>query len=199
MQAPMLIQALTALLLAVAALYLLMLRPWRLARLYRRRVPSVDGLFVLAFALGLASLHAAAPFENTALRLVQYTDLPETLLAIDLQIQAIERWPQEVWADLMARLGWNEPEPQLAPEPPQPGWVTETVLPSVLTVVETLLRGFVYWGSLVLIAVCLAVRLAIGLVRGIRKRSRGTNEAELEAEVSRLQEKIATLETKLVD
>lgn len=195
----MLIKVLTGLLLAGAGLYLLVLRPWRLERLLDGRVPSVDGLFLLALVMGLASLHSGPPFEQVSLRLVEYTELPETLMEVDLQIQAIERWPQEVWADLMARLGWDEPEPQLAPEPPQPGWVTETVLPSVLTVVETLLRGFVYWGSLVLIAVCLAVRLAIGLVRGIRKRSRGTNEAELEAEVSRLQEKIATLETKLVD
>ena len=199
MQAPMLIQALTALLLAVAALYLLMLRPWRLERLYRRRVPSVDGLFVLAFALGLASLHAAAPFENTAMRMVQYTDLPETLLAIDLQIQAIEAWPEQAWNELMIRLGLEDPEPLLAPEPPEPGWVTEMVLPSVITVLETMLRGFVYWGSLVMMAVCLAVRLAIGLVRRIRNISTRTPDLALEGEVDRLKEKVATLEAKLVE
>ena len=55
MEAVMLIRALTILLLAVAALYLLLLRPWRLQRLYHGRVPSVDGLFVVGLALGLAA------------------------------------------------------------------------------------------------------------------------------------------------
>ena len=131
--------------------------------------------------------------------MVEYTELPETLMEVDLQIEAIEQWPQEVWSDLMARVGWDDPEPRLQPEPPEPGWVTETVLPSVLAVIETILRGFVYWGSLVLMAICLAVRLAIGLVRSVRNKSGRSNEQNLEAEVSRLEEKIATLETKLVD
>ena len=195
----MLIKALTALLLAGTGLYLLLLRPWRLERLIRGRVPSVDGLFLLALIMGLASLHSGPPFEQVALRMVEYTDLPETLLEIDLQIQAIEQWPQQVWADLMARLGWDNPEPLLRSETPEPGWVTESVLPSVLAVIETILRGFVYWGSLVLMAVCLAVRLAIGLVRSVRNRSDRTNEKKLEGEVTRLEEKIATLETKLVN
>ena len=195
----MLIKALTILLLAGAGFYLLVLRPWRLQRLVDGRVPSVDGLFLLALIMGLASLHSGPPFEQMTVRMIEYTDLPETLLEIDLQIQAIEQWPQEVWADLMGRVGWDEPEPLLRPEAPEPGWVTETVLPSVLTVIETLLRGFVYWGSLVLMAVCLAVRLAIGLVRSVRNRSGRTNEKQLEVEITRLEEKIATLETKLVD
>ncbi|MFL2936182.1 MAG: hypothetical protein ACJZ7Z_05565 [Myxococcota bacterium] len=199
MEAATLIKALTALLLAGAGLYLLILRPWRLERLVRGRVPSVDGLFLLALVMGLASLHSGPPFEQVALRMVEYTELPETLMEVDLQIEAIEQWPQQVWSDLMARVGWDDPELRLQPEPPEPGWVTETVLPSVLAVIETILRGFVYWGSLVLMAVCLAVRLAIGLVRSVRNKSGRANEQNLEAEVSRLEEKIAILETKLVD
>ncbi len=197
MEAATLSKALTVLLLTGALLYLLPLRPWHLKRLYLGRVPSVDGLFVIALALGLAALHAAAPFEQVALRIVEYTSLPETLLEIDLQIQFLEQWPEQVWNDLTIRLGWNEPPPLLSPGAPEPGWVTEAVLPGVVGVVEVMLRGFVYWGSLILMAVCLAIRLAVALIRSIRNRSASQAQAAIEGQLAKLEEKIATLEQRL--
>ena len=197
MEAATLSKALTASLLAGALLYLLILRPWHLKRLYLGRVPAVDGLFVIALALGLAALHSSAPFEQVALRIVEYTNLPETLLEIDLQIQFLEQWPEQVWNDLTVRLGWNEPAPLLNPEVPEPGWVTEAVLPGVVSIVEFMLRGFAYWGSLILIAVCVAIRLAVGLIRSIRNRSASQAQAAIEVQFAKLEEKIATLEQRL--
>jgi hypothetical protein len=100
-------------LLILAALYALSLRPWRPIRMFRNRVVLVDALFVCSLAVGWASLHHPAPFVDTAQFLVDQTDLPETLEAIDDRIEEIEELPEQLWRDLKERLG-------LAVEPPAP-------------------------------------------------------------------------------
>jgi hypothetical protein len=167
MEATLLGKALTGLLLALAATYVLFLRPWRPRRLWERRVPAVDGLFVLALATGLVAIHVDPPFERIATVLVAQTDLPETLAGVDARIREVEELPERIWSDITARLGWTDAPPPAADPEPTVGPVTTAVLPALTAVVEVLVRAFVYWGCLIALAVCLVMRLAVGMTRAV--------------------------------
>lgn len=167
MEATLLGKTLTAVIAGIALVYGVFLRPWRPRRMWARRVPAVDLLFVAALAIGLAAVHWPAPFERAARVLIDLTDLPGTLSGIDQRIRDIEELPDRIWSDLTTRLGWatEPPPPDLAE--PAPGPVTGRVLPALTGVVEVLVRAFVYWGSLIVLSLCLVVRLAVGLTRTV--------------------------------
>ncbi|MFP6639435.1 MAG: hypothetical protein VCC04_04255 [Myxococcota bacterium] len=197
MEASILGKLLTALLLLGALVYLSFLRPWRPQRLWERRTPAVDLLFVAALAMGLAALHAEAPFPQAARRVVEMTELPETLWEVDLEIQLLRQWPEQRWNELTTRLGWDDPEPLEEGLAAEEAWISNAVLPSVIAVVEVLLRGMVYWGSLMVMVVCQAIRLAVGLTRAIRNHGARGAEVAIDSQIARLEQKIATLETRL--
>jgi len=167
MEATLLGKTLTGVIAGIGLLYLLFLRPWRPRRMWVRRVPAVDLLFVAALAIGLAAVHWPTPFERAAVVLIGQTDLPGTLSGVDVRIREIEQLPERIWSDLTTRLGWaKEPPPPDLTEP-VPGPVTGRVLPALTAVVEVLIRAFVYWGSLIALSLCLVVRLAVGLTRTV--------------------------------
>lgn len=197
MEATLLGKVLVGGLAAVAIVYLLMLRPWRPRRMWARRAPAIDLLFLGALAVGLAAVVGAPPFERIALVLVEQTDLPETLGAIDDRIREVETLPEQIWADLTARFGWSdEPPPEVA-LPDEPGVVSGAVLPSVVAVVEVLIRAFVYWGSLISLAVCLVMRLVVGVKRAVSAAVARPSHADLmlEGRVAELEELVVTLRT----
>ncbi len=197
MEATLLGKALTALIAAIGLLYLLFLRPWRLRRLWDRRVPAVDALFIVALAIGLAAVRWPPPFERIAVVLIDQTDLPETLADVDLRIREIEQLPERIWNDLTTRLGWTGEAAVPMPVDDEPGLVTTTVLPALTAVVEVLVRAFVYWGSLIALALCLVVRLAVGLTRSVVAAvpKRTPPDRMLEGRISELEETILTLRT----
>lgn len=194
MEATLLGKALTASLAALGLVYLLFLRPWRPRRLWARRVPAVDALFVLALAIGLAAVHWPPPFERVAVLLIDQTDLPETLSGIDLRIREIEQLPERIWNDLTVRLGWTTAPESPAPIETAPGPVTTRVLPALTAVVEVLVRAFVYWGSLITLSLCLVVRLAVGLTRSVVAAvPERRPDRMLEGRIAELEELVLTL------
>jgi len=193
MEATLLGNLLVAALAAVAVLYLLLLRPWRPRRMWARRALSIDLLFVAALGLGVAAVVGSAPFEGVATMLVDQTDLPATLTAIDARILEVEALPERIWNDLTARLGWTD-EPPLPPPDPGPGVVAGAVLPSVVAVVEVLVRAFVYWGCLISLAVCLVMRIVVGVKRAVSAAvSAPSPDAMLEGRISELEEVVLSL------
>lgn len=184
-------------LLILAALYALSLRPWRPIRMFRNRVVLVDALFVCSLAVGWASLHHPAPFVDTAQFLVDQTDLPETLEAIDDRIEEIEELPEQLWRDLKEHLG-------LAVEPPAPlpvagqgtepsGRVEAAILPAVVDITEGVLRCTAYAVGLLALLLCQALRGVAGIRRAVGD-GRPTRQA-LEERVTALEESLARLHT----
>ena len=192
MEATLLGKALTAVLAAAAFLYLLLLRPWRPQRMWARRVPAIDLLFLLGLVLGFSAIEGAPPFARVADLLVHQTDLPESLGEIDTRIRQVEQLPEQIWSDLTSRLGWtSEPPPPL---PTGPGVVTEAVLPALTAIVEVLVRAFVYWGSLIVLATCQVMRLAVGIKRAIGARTPVWHtDPMLEVRLSELEETVLAL------
>ena len=64
--------------------------------------------------------------------------------------------------------------------------------------VEVLVRAFVYWGSLITLAVCLVMRMAIGVRRALADvAATPRSDAYLEARVSELEEVVVLLRGSL--
>ncbi len=200
MEATLLGKVLVGGLAAIALLYLLMLRPWRPRRMWERRAPAVDLLFVVALATGVVAVSGAPPFQRIAEVLVEQTDLPETLGTIDDRIRAIETLPERIWEDLTARFGWSDEPPEPAPSDTGPGVVTSAVLPGVVAIVEVLVRAFVYWGSLISLAVCLVMRIVIGVKRAVGAAvARPRADPLLEGRVAELEEIVVTLRATRIE
>ncbi|MBW2382893.1 MAG: hypothetical protein JRG92_04620 [Deltaproteobacteria bacterium] len=177
-------------LLCGAGLYLLLLRPWRPRRMWAGLTPSIDLLFVAGLLLGWASLHYAPPFERFSVWLVDQTELPAMIVAVDDRIAEIEALPEQMWDDLTARFGWTSEAPGPLPPLHAPGVLTSTVLPAVHGVTEVLLRTFVYGGSLIVLAVCQVMRLVTDVRRAIRARASPTSRRALEARLAALEETV---------
>lgn len=199
MEANLFGKLLTAVLMMGVFFYLLFLRPWRPRRLWQRRVPSVDILFLIALAMGFSSIYSESPYERAAVRVVALTELPETLWQVDERIHFMQELPERVWDNLTERLGWGSDEPEPTPVVPDPTWISDAVLPAVAGVVEMLLRSFVYGGSLMLMAVCQATRLAVGVKRFVSNQRGQSGQSALEERVAKLEQTIATLELQPVE
>ena len=157
---------------AAGGLYLLLLRPWRPRRMLAGLTPSIDLLFVAGLALGMAALHYPTPFERVAIWLVEQTELPQMLAGVDDRIAAAEALPGQMWREWTAHFdfsGETEPEPVAAAR--EPGLMATTLLPAVHGVTQALLRATVYWGSLVLLAVCQVMRLVTDVTRALVART----------------------------
>lgn len=196
MEATLLGKALTAVLGVLAVVYVLFLRPWRPRRMWARRVLPIDLLFVAALATGLAAIHWPAPFARVATVLVDQTELPATLALVDVRIREVEELPERIWSDLTARLGWAaEPSPPSEPEI-RVGPVTGAVLPALVAVVEVIVRAFVYWGSLIALALCWVMRLAVGMTRAVVAAAPAWRQhGVLEGRVAELEEVVIGLRT----
>lgn len=194
MEATLLGKVLVGGLAAVGLVYVLLLRPWRPRRMWARRAPAIDLLFMVALAIGVAAVVGAPPFARIARVLVDQTDLPATLGTIDDRIREVEALPEQIWSDLTSRLGWSDEPPADLQPPDEPGVVSGAVLPSVVAVVEVLIRAFVYWGSLISMAVCLVMRLVVGVKRALTAAvARPRPDVMLEGRVAELEELVLTL------
>jgi hypothetical protein len=191
MEASWVIKLFDLVLIGAAGIYLLILRPWRPRRMLAGRTPSIDGLFVLGLLLGWASLHHAAPFSDLSIWLVDQTELPAMIVAVDERIAEIESMPEQLWDDLVARFGWASDEPDPLRPSPAPGVLTSSVLPAVHGVTEVLLRTFTYGGSLIVLAVCQVMRLVTDVRRTIRGRPSVSSRRALEARLTALEETLA--------
>jgi len=190
---PLATQPLALPLLGFAALYVLLLRPWRPLRLIRNRVPMVDALFVASLIVGASALHYPAPYVETARFLVEQTELPETLDAIDERIEAVEGLPDALWRDMKESLGFAIEPPARVPPTPPAGRVEAAVMPAVIGLTEGVLRCTAYAVSLLALALCQALRLVAGIRRAIADGP--TSRRALEQRVSALEELLATLQT----
>jgi hypothetical protein len=189
---PLATQPLALPLLGFAALYLLLLRPWRPLRLIRNRVPIVDALFVASLVVGASTLHYPEPYVETAHFLVDQTDLPETLDAIDDRIEAVEGLPETLWHDLKESLGFTVELPPPLPATPPAGRVEAAVMPAVIGLTEGVLRCTAYAVSLLALALCQALRLVAGIRRAVEGRPA---RRALEERVAALEESLARMQT----
>lgn len=194
MEATLLGKLLLGLLGALGLLYGLMLRPWRPRRMWMRRAPAVDVLFVAALVAGATAVIGTPPFERAAVVLVDQTELPASLAAIDERIREVEELPERIWQDLTERLGWTDDPPPALDLAEGPGVVGGTVLPAVTAVVEVLVRAFVYWSSLIVLCICLVMRLAIGVKRAVSTAiSAPRPDVMLEGRIAELEEIVVVL------
>jgi hypothetical protein len=199
MEPILLIKLLSGLLLASASLYLLLLKPWRPSRMLDRMVPSIDLLFVVGLALGVAALYEESVFPRLASALVSETGLPESTAAVDQRISDLEQLPQRLWDDLVASLSWGEADGPALPEPPpatpgdEPGMVEGSFIPAITSIVELLLRSFVYWSALLVLVVCQVMRLVAAALRRLRGRGASAPMPELPALAGR----VAAIEAQL--
>jgi hypothetical protein len=195
MEASIVIKLLSGLLGCAAALYVLLLRPWRPVRLLKSLVPSVDLLFCAGLALGVIALYEPRPFELGADLVVAQTDLPETLANVDEHIDATLQLPQRTWESWSRWLGW-EREDVIEPIATDgaSGRVAMAVLPAVKGVIQTLLGAFAYGAGLILIAVGQAMRILVGVRRAVGEHAARRAET-LEARLRALEAKLDTLQT----
>jgi hypothetical protein len=195
MEASIVIKLLSGLLGCTAALYVLLLRPWRPVRLLKGLVPSVDLLFCTGLALCAIALYEPRPFELGAELVVAQTDLPETLADLDERIDATLQLPQRTWESWSRWLGWERED---VAEPIStggvPGRVATAVLPAVKGVVQTLLSAFAYGAGLILIAVGQAMRIVVGVRRAVGEHAARRAES-LEARLRALEAELDTLQT----
>lgn len=193
---PLVTQPLDAPLLILAAIYLLLLRPWRPLRMIRNRVVLVDALFACSLVIGWAALHHPAPYAQTAEFLVDQTDLPETLSAIDERIEEIEGLPEELWRDLKERFGFAVEPPPMEALPVEPsGRVEAAIMPAVVGITEGVLRCTAYAVALLALLLCQALRGVAGIRRAVVGSGERPGRRELEERVSALEESIARLHT----
>jgi hypothetical protein len=203
MEPSLLIKMLSLVLASSALVYLLLLRPWRPARMKARLLPSIDIMFVIGLAFGTAALYEEVAFPRMAGVLVDQTGLPASVADVDRRIEHIEQLPTQLWNDLVERFSWTEVEEPLPPEPAppiarsEPGLVEGTLVPAVTSVVEVLLRTVVYWSSLMVLALCQVMRLASAAIRRFRRREAPTTPAldvaSLHGRISAIEERIAAL------
>ncbi len=178
-----------------AGLYLLALRPWRPARMWSNRVPSVDVLCACGVALGATALLATPLFERGAWLLVDQTELPLTLAVLDGRLESIALLPDRIWSDLTSRMGWAPPPTPQAVETPRLGLITEAVLPGVIEVLSLLMRSFAYACGLLTVSLCGVLRLAVGTKRAVAGFTlRPSTDALLAGRISDLEETVLNLE-----
>ncbi|MCA9505119.1 MAG: hypothetical protein H6748_00630 [Spirochaetaceae bacterium] len=84
-----------------------------------------DGLFLIAFALAVASILTTAPFERAASALVEWTPLPGALRDLDEKVAAIESLPRELVERALARVGYSPGEPDAPTAEPNASVVSE--------------------------------------------------------------------------
>ncbi len=192
MENPLVIKALAGVLAWAALVYLLLLRPWRPRRLLTNLTPSVDLLFLSGLLVGVMALYQPAPFRQAAEALVAQTALPANLAALDERIDSIEQLPERLWAELAEQLGRPPAESERAPIADERGRLERTLMPGIVGLLEILLRGLGYAGSLLALAVGQVLRLVAGLRRAPADRP-VRRSAALEARVAALEETLRTL------
>jgi len=164
------------------ALYVVVLRPWRVRELARSLSPSID-LFALALlAAGLVALAEPRPFDASAGWLVERTSLPESIATIDAQLADLEQLPDRLWADIKATFGFDAPPPRVPPSRVErPGTVESAVVGAVCEIVSIVMRAYVYLTCVVSLWMAIIVRLFVRSITARQLRDERLIEATADA------------------
>jgi len=137
-----------------------------------------DLLFVVALALTGASIATPALFDVAAHKIVDQSPLPDALSGADRRVAKIAALPQELIDDLLAKIGYEvDEEPQKSDQEIvtpaaedevltatdaltalTQGPFTETIRPTVDSLVAVVLRGAALMGGTFLMLTALAMR-----------------------------------------
>jgi len=142
-----------------------------------------DLLFALALAMTVASVATPTLFDTAAQKVVDLSPLPAALSGADARVAKIAALPQELFDDLLARVGYgtdDKEDDEQETEPPEilaatsddgeivtasdaltalaQGPFTETIRPSIDSLVAIVLRGAALMGGTFLMLTALAMR-----------------------------------------
>lgn len=174
-----------------AALYVLVLRPWRVRELGRALSPSLDLFAASLVAIACVALLEPRPMEDAARWLVAQTTLPDSIATIDAQLAEVEHLPDRLWADIKATFGFEAPPPHVPPSSlERPGTVEAAVVGAVEEIVAIVMRVYVYLTCVVSLWIAIIVRLVARSLTARQLRDERLIEATADAVESQLRARL---------